>query len=98
MPFEYGKDYTSSQLPRELVDVGSGEVRYFEGTPYRVLNTGTGGRRLERPSFTEVGVNPQDRVQTPEDILGMAQKLQQQQLDLRKTANAPIAQSMKAGI
>ena len=98
MPFEYGKDYTSSQLPRELVDVGSGEVRYFEGQPYRVLNTGTGGRRLERPSYSETGVSSADRLQSPEGQLELAQKIQQQQLDFRKTANAPIAASMKAGI
>jgi len=68
MPFEYNKDYTSSQLPSELVDVGSGEVRYYEGVPYRVINTGTGGRRLEKPSFTETGVRPEDRVMTEEEI------------------------------
>jgi len=97
MPYNYGELYPSSSLPRELVDVPSGEVRYYEGTPYRVLNE-SGGRRLERPSFSETGVSSADRLQSPEGQLELAQKIQQQQLQFRKTANAPIAASMKAGI
>ena len=97
MAFNFG-EYTSSQLPRELVDVPSGEVRYYEGTPYRVENTGTGGRRLSSPSYGETGVSSADRLRSPEGQLELAQKIQQQQLDFRKQANQPIAASMKAGI
>ena len=96
MPYNYGELYPSSSLPRELVDVPSGEVRYYEGTPYRVLNE-SGGRRLERPSFSETGVSSADRLQSPEGQLELAQKIQQQQLETRKLANEPIAKSYEAG-
>lgn len=91
MGFEYDRTYTSSELPRDLVDVGSGEVRYYEGVPYRVMNTGTGGRRLERPSFTETGVRSQDRVYTPEETF-------QKQIALAREVARPAVEATKASI
>src|SRR3990167_3141414 len=79
--FTYGQLYPSSQLPSELVDVPSGEVRYYEGIPYKVINE-QGGRRLERPSFNETGVNPADKIQTPEEF--MAEISQQLQAEMDK--------------
>lgn len=97
MAFTY-RDYRSDELPRELVDVPSGEVRYYQGVPYKVINNQRGGRILESPSYNEIGVNSADRLKSPEGQLELAQKIQQQQVDFRKQVNAPVAQSMKAGI
>jgi len=74
MAYEY-RDYRSDELPRELVDVPSGEVRYYQGVPYKVINNQRGGRILERPSFSETGVNSTDRLRSPEGQLELAQKI-----------------------
>lgn len=59
--FEYGREYTQGELPGELFNASSGEVRYYGGVPYKIVNTGRGTRILQTPSGTESGLQGADK-------------------------------------
>lgn len=52
------KEYLSSELPSELVNTPSGQVRSYNGQQVRVIDTGRGTRRLE-----SVALDPNQTIQ-----------------------------------